>query len=475
MPLPEINKKSDEYRDYVFSSQIATTSSLRMEDPGKYNNLQKYLHFLRTDGVEGTKDPRNAHDASNLYSRAWNILAARTAFDVEEGNKSKLSAQSLQKDRKEMQFRIRQTYGELLNSPVTKEFFRNTRPPEMLKLLSHKGHGGELERAFRKFLRTYPGPIPADAPPRYAPTAIERIETLQEELKGLSEKDPGYRLRAKEICMEIAATRAAVNCTPGNKSTLKHPYDLAEMNRSYQALKKSMQYMDPKAVDKMVSNALKGHGGAMEQDIKAAVLNDMQRNNRIPDANVPVRYQANAVRTVIKTAQMSEKPAPEKKGTELRKEMAGKLNAEAQQLGMGRDANGKPIDTAEGLRRMRELFNTQMAITHAYIKSIDKNTRMVNEQEYARQLSGSNFQRNLEQVRQDKQYQNMMDKVISEQSQKYSGNDLLSSLSQTVKEPEKLQSLYLTELEAQKNIEKQHSPERGKEMTEEKEQMTAHI
>lgn len=291
MPLPKIDKSSADYKNYVFTSRVPrNTASYKMEDPAKYANLQQYLHFLRTDGVEGTKDPKNAYDPSNLYQRAWNILAARMAFAVEPNNKKKLIAQSLQGDKKEMQFRIQQSYSMLVNSEIAREFFTETRPPAMLKLMSKNGHGGELERSFKSFLLTHEAPLYGDVPPHYAPTALERIEALQDQLKKLPKDTPGYKLRAKEICMEIAATRAAVGCTIGDKSTLKKPYDVRKMNRTYQALKKAMGYMESGPVERMVSHALKGHGGAMEQDIKAAVLNDMKANNRLIE-DIDPRYQ----------------------------------------------------------------------------------------------------------------------------------------------------------------------------------------
>ena len=138
-----------------------------------------------------------------------------------------------------------------------------------------------------------------------------------------------------------------------------------------------------------------------------------------------------------------------KKGTELRGEMAKELNIEATNLAMQRDADDKPISTAESLRRMRELFDKQMAMTHAYNKSIDKNTGLVNEQEYARQLNGSRFQLNLEEVRQDPTYQKMMENMIQENSV----DKLLLPMSIMVKNPEKLQSRYQAELQKQDAVE----------------------
>ena len=556
-------------------------------DPTKYTDMAQYLEAIMAEA-------RKTNDNSILGDYLLNIMAARDYMDVKPNNLDGLKAMHLSDSDEEMPEKIaegiQRAHMDLVENEVMQEFLLSRDVDYLKGLVSSGGHGGKLERDVKKFVLAYKGPIPEETPERYTPTALTRIEVLQKQLKGLKRNDPEFKERATSICMEIAATRAAVDCKRGDKSTLKHKYDLDKMNRHYNALMKTagkdlsdenlnrlmrgaqdarprrhdgegrrgsgargyaaqppapgggragalsgdlrikmlrgeisraMKDGSPEAKQKLKSAlaempTLSGHGmdeklrpdekvqkiaasksfdrfvdELMQDEGKRSVLGDALSRDENYGQKV-ARFVAPAYEEATKemaltseklTTEEREKRLSErteelkknfaeedrqvegKKGTELRGEMAKELNFEANNLAMLRDADDKPISLAESLRRMRELFDKQMAMTHAYNKSIDKNTGRVNEQEYARQLNGSRFQLNLEEVRQDPTYQKMMENMIQENSV----DKLLLPMSIMVKNPEKLQSRYQAELQKQEIAGKENAPGLNKKQVKEEE------
>ena len=574
--------------DYKFDTapKDSKGNSHSAVDPTQYTDMAQYLEAIMAEA-------RRTNNTSILGDYLLNIMAARDYMEVKPNQLDELQAMKLKDQSKDAEG-IQLAHKALLENGVMQAYL-STRPADELRgLVSSGGHGGKLERDVKKFVLAHKGPISVETPKRYAPTALTRIESLQLQLKGLKRDDPQFKARATSICMEIAATRAAVNCKRGDKSTLKHKYDLDVMNRHYNALMKTAgKDLSDEDLNALMRSALKtpGHGGTMEKVVEDLVRKDMQRGRRTPDADMPGRYQVTngerlemlrgEIRRAMKDgspeakqklksalaeiptlsgremdeklrpdekvqkiaatksfdrfidelmqdegkrsmlgdtlsrhadygqkvaqfidpayeeaakemALTSEKLTPEerekrlgerteelkknfaqedrqvegKKGTELRGEMAKELNFEANNLAMHRDADGKLISPAESLRRMRELFDKQMAMTHAYNKSIDKNTGLVNEQEYARQLNGSRFQLNLEEVRQDPTYQNMMENMIKDRPVE----QLLLPMSMMVKDPEELQTRYQAEQQRQETIKSYDAPERNRDLDKVKEE-----
>ena len=546
-------------------------------------SMTQYLETLMSEAAE---------DQYNRRDYIVNIMAARKAKKVAPNKRSALDAMTVTSGA-DVIGPIVKEQKKLLDSAAMQEYLKARSDEQLVALVSSGGHGGKLERDFAKHVCTHKGPMLADTPKRYMPFALTRIEALQKQLKALKRDAPDYKQRAASICKEIVATRAAVDCTPGDKSTLKHKYDPAKMNSYYNGLMRTAgKDLSDENLNRLMRGALKtpGHGGTMEKVVEDLVREDMQRSRRLPEADVPARYQVTCgerikmlrgeisramkdgspeakqklksalaemstlsghgmdeklrpdekvqkiaasksfdrfvdelmqdegKRSVLgdalsrdenygqevarfvapayeeatkEMALTSEKLTPEerekriserteelkknfaqedrqvegKKGTELRGEMAKELDIEATNLAMYRDADDKLISPAESLRRMRELFDKQMAMTHAYNKSIDKNTGRVNEQEYARQLNGSRFQLNLEEVRQDPTYQKMMENMIKDRPVE----QLLLPMSMMVKDPEKLQSRYQAELQKQDAVEKENELGLNKEQVKEEE------
>ena len=261
----------------------------RAMDPRDYANMTKYLEALMRQATL-TKDEKFRRDY------IANIMAARMKENVKPNNLKALDAVRLKGSEKQHAIAegVQETHMKLLESASLQEYLKARTDEQLKTLVSSGGHGGKLERDFAKHVCTHKGPMPADTPKRYMPTALTRIEVLQKQLKALKRNAPNYKERAKEICMEIVATRAAVNCTPGNKSTLKHKYDPEKMNSYYNGLMRTAgKDLSDDALNKLVRGALKtpGHGGTMEKVVQDLVREDMQRNHRTPDGEVPARYQ----------------------------------------------------------------------------------------------------------------------------------------------------------------------------------------
>ena len=260
-------------------------------DPTKYTDMAQYLEAIMAEA-------RETNDNSILGDYLLNIMAARDHMEVKPNNLDGLQAMHLSDSDKEKKEEIakgiQKAHMDLVENEVMQEFLSSRSVDYLKDLVSSGGHGGKLERDVKKFVLAYKGPIPKETPERYTPTALTRIEVLQKQLKGLMRNDPEFKERATSICMEIAATRAAVDCKRGDKATLKHKYDLDKMNRHYNALMKTAgKDLSDENLNRLMRGALKtpGHGGTMEKVVQDLVREDMQRNHRTPDGEVPARYQ----------------------------------------------------------------------------------------------------------------------------------------------------------------------------------------
>lgn len=522
----------------VFDSRGATHKII---DPRDCGNMTQYLSLLMETARE---DPENRRDY------LVNIMAARMAKKVVQHKRSALDAMVIaydQNQKKNWVDPITQAQVELLDSEAMREYLNSRSDEQLTALVSDGGHGGKLERDFAKHVYMHKGPILADTQRRYMPTALTRIEVLQKQLKALRPDARNYKERAASICMEIAATRAAVDCTRGDKSTLKNKYDPGKMNSYYNGLMRTAgRDLSDDALNRMVRGALKGHGGAMEAVVQDLVREDMQRNHRTPDADVPERYQVTygermeslgeeisgyldvikkgqelkrreklqlkealaevsqlkaladvqskkandapadglrieqvdvrldgvpqtmattkgfdqllgkiernedvvdeldaalkdnmnykKVNEIVQKEIISVNMSPETRqkraekqklqleydaqqvegleGSELCDEMNRKLGAEALKI----TKNDEDLKNPDSLRGLRVICDKRMAMQYAYNKSVDPKTGRVNEEEYARQLTGERFRQNLQEVRMDPTYQKMMWNMAKEEN-----------------------------------------------------------
>lgn len=257
-------------------------------NPLRYETLSKYLEDLKADARWTQYDDRTK-------DHLLNIMAARMFFNVKEHNLDALEARKLQDSEnptmEEIAAGIEKAHLELINNEVLQEYMNSKTIVELRGFGYADGHGGKLERDFAKFVCTHEGPINPKTPERYRPHAITRIEALQKQLKRLDRNGDLYEERAKEICMEILATRAAVNCTRGDKNSLKKSYDLEKSKRYFDSLMDLP--LDDDELDALVRGALKspGHGGTMEKVAQELVRKEVQSNNPL-SKDIPARYQA---------------------------------------------------------------------------------------------------------------------------------------------------------------------------------------
>lgn len=163
--------------------------------------------------------------------------------------------------------------------------------PAAVKNAARSGHGGALEDAFKKYVLNL-DKIPEDVPKEFMPNARERTEVLQKKIdssaflaKSEVEQDSLYR--------ELMATRASVNSVRGEKETLDHTVDPQKLQSVRSELTQShgaddfFSKTDRPALRKA---ALKGHGGALEDQFKEHVIRHTVDNGLLPD-HLPGRYQ----------------------------------------------------------------------------------------------------------------------------------------------------------------------------------------
>lgn len=150
------------------------------------------------------------------------VFAARMAVDSERGVKS-----SLKKPLTAQQFE--ENYIKLTRDQKFGEFL-GTLDAETAQKAMGEGHGGALEdlyRAHNAKLST----IPNDLEQRYAPTVGQRMEFLQDKLKGVSEEKDRIRYEAElRLCQELGKT----------KENLKRPIDCKTFNQRAAELGKNV-------------------------------------------------------------------------------------------------------------------------------------------------------------------------------------------------------------------------------------------
>ena len=136
--------------------------------------------------------------------------------------------------------------------------------------LAVSGHGGEMEAHFKEFIKNQPACefVPEQVMERYNPTALERIEALQDKIKK-------HQLREdheanKKAMIEIIACRNAVNAERNNKESLNVKIPATKMYAyTCETLfndKDVRENLDPPVP--MWDIARKGHGGELLDTVR---------------------------------------------------------------------------------------------------------------------------------------------------------------------------------------------------------------
>lgn len=265
-------------------------------------NARSALEFLEKAQLLADKGSNN-----ELKGYALDMFAMRMSIQAARNNKRGLAAAAVNPDALE---KFEQTRTELKNNKMIRSYFAEFGSGDKAKFnntdlrnLVSAGHGGAMEDDFREYVRTYPSQIPADTPRRYMPTARERIEALQDMLKLLSEnKGNDYMkerrdLKMRDICREIVATRAVTEgVIRGKKSSLEKTYDpnscIELLNGNSNAGKAFNKIFEGISTEDMVSNALKGHGGALQDIFKTKMEQQRNANGQERGAQLNAQPQA---------------------------------------------------------------------------------------------------------------------------------------------------------------------------------------
>ncbi len=225
---------------------------------------------------------RSIKDDAGAREQAAKIFAARIAADTKGGKAAYLKKPLSEKQAEEI--------ADALNdSENFKDWLKTLNKDKAKALLS--GHGGDLEKDFRRhLLKAPPGKLENDpALRRYMPTAKERIEELQRQVKEARKaKLPQEELNELQAAAaaEIIAIRNACRVERNTGYGLDKPIPPA--GEGEKTLAETVETLcgdgDMKNVliAKAKKNLLDGHGGKMMVDIRAAV-NDGRMSDSVTE------------------------------------------------------------------------------------------------------------------------------------------------------------------------------------------------
>ena len=198
------------------------------------------------------------------------IMAARDLANSVRGEKANLVNKNLSPGQ------IRARAAELANQPDFNNFILKIRsdPELQRKAISAvgEGHGGGLDDLFSEYLaRKAPGELPVSPElKRWAPSALQRIEGLQEQLRqgNLDE------FQAKKRVAEIIAARKLVGAR--RAGFLQHAdqrlnqklTDPAKLNAKAGDLETCLNMLTSDQIQDLARQAKEGHGGAMLESFK---------------------------------------------------------------------------------------------------------------------------------------------------------------------------------------------------------------
>lgn len=131
------------------------------------------------------------------------VLAARKAVGSERGVKSSLKRDLSYDD-------FEKTYIELAKDEKLNGFLDTLEIGQIQKAMG-EGHGGALEDIYRQYNATQ-SVLPSDLDQRYAPSVGQRMEFLQNKLKGVSKEEDRIRYTAElKVCQELGQTKEDLN------------------------------------------------------------------------------------------------------------------------------------------------------------------------------------------------------------------------------------------------------------------------
>ena len=295
--------------------------------------------------IEGLQDQIKGDDFKNAaldtkVTLFAELLGARRSVDAVRGNADSLNLTVPAEEAKAHA-------DKLMKCTAFREFIEKN--PDAAKKAAASGHGGALEDAFKDYVKNMDR-IPSDVPKAYMPTALERTEILQKKIKSSAFQSKNM-YEQNLIYKELVATRAAVEAIRGSKKSLDVPIDaekLGEARNQLYAQGGADSFFDEASRTILKDAAAAGHGGALEDKLKADLLLQAAVEGVVPEA--PARYQPTSaqLRERIKQELASELKVPNNSAFDTEKEITMKKVAGMMyltKLERKAQAEGSPVPT----------------------------------------------------------------------------------------------------------------------------------
>ena len=202
---------------------------------------------------------------------AMQILAIREAVNAERGGKN-LDTELTKEDEGDADSRAQQLYAELykalqIDDPSYEKAGRKAFKKYIFSNAT-KGHGGQMMENYDMIMRkkinfeTREDALREDLDPKHLPTAKERIEVLQAQLR-IEGFDIGDENRRR--CLAgILAARENVGAVRGGKNLKNRITDARAFNRLNDEMQWKLSVFSEEQIEKMNELAIKGHGGEMK-------------------------------------------------------------------------------------------------------------------------------------------------------------------------------------------------------------------
>ena len=271
--------------------------------------------------IEGLQDQIKGDDFKNAaldtkVTLFAELLGARRSVDAVRGNADSLNLTVPAE-------KAKAHADKLMKCTAFREFIEKN--PDAAKKAAASGHGGALEDAFKDYVKNLDR-IPSDVPQAYMPTALERTEILQKKIKSSAFQSKNM-YEQNLIYKELVATRAAVEAIRGSKKSLDVPIDaekLGEARNQLYAQGGADSFFDEASRTILKDAAVAGHGGALEDKLKADLLLQAAVDGVVPEA--PARYQPTSaqLRERIKQELASELKVPNNSAFDTEKEITMK-------------------------------------------------------------------------------------------------------------------------------------------------------
>lgn len=264
----------DQFKKYIKNMEVIPENVPEEVLPTALERNEALKAKLKTmSPLFATKD-----EYVSLYAQ---MLASRSSVGAERGKKETLEKRINPKN-------VKRIANELMNSVAFKSFLDQNE--DAARHLAAEGHGGALEEGFKHYVNTMIR-VPQDVPAEYMPTAADRIEGLQEQIKGDKFKDAKLDTKVT-LYAELLGARKAAGAVRKNVDSLKHSLPAADTKEAADKLIRCSAFREfvenhPDAVRKA---ALSGHGGALEDAFKDYVKN----LDKIP-ADVPKEFMPTAL------------------------------------------------------------------------------------------------------------------------------------------------------------------------------------